>query len=76
MFSFLANPTATTVLEVYITFQVYSAAVQSLPNPSTFGGVWYKALYGFLSVLAADFKSYAGTIPGFPPTGTTKATGE
>lgn len=50
--------TTQTVLEAYIAFQLYSALVQSLPPPSTYGGVWYRAVYNFLTILAADFKSY------------------
>jgi len=59
MFSFLSNPTTATAVELFIVFQVYSAFVQSLPDPAKFGGIWYASLHSFLSLLAADFKSYA-----------------
>jgi hypothetical protein len=63
MVSFLTSPTFTTGVEVYLALMLYSALVQNLPNPSTYGGVWYKAIYGFLSVLASDFKSFATSLP-------------
>jgi hypothetical protein len=63
MLSFLTSPTFTTGVEVYLALMLYSAFVQNLPNPSTYGGVWYKAIYGFLSVLASDFKSFAASLP-------------
>jgi hypothetical protein len=34
----------------YVAFQLCSAAVQSLPSPSEYGGVWYKAAYNFFSI--------------------------
>ncbi len=63
MLSFLSSPTTTTILEVVVTYTIFSAAVQSLPSPSSYGGVWYKAIYGFLTILSADFKSFADTLP-------------
>ena len=53
------------VMAAYIAFQLYSAIVQSLPTPEDFpqGGIWYKALYNFLTVLAADFKAISTKIP-------------
>ena len=59
----LSNPSTTTILEVVVAYIIFSAAVQSLPNPSSYGGVWYKAVYSFLSILSADFKSFADTLP-------------
>ena len=56
--SLLQNPTTETVFIVYIINQVFSAMVQSLPNPKEFGGIWYKSFYNFLTILAADFKSF------------------
>lgn len=70
--TFLENSTARDIAEMYIVFQVYSALIQSLPSPTDWpkGGIWYKAIYNFLSILAADFKSFiankaaqAGKIP-------------
>jgi hypothetical protein len=58
MLGFLQSPTTETVILVYVAFQVYSALVQSLPTPQEFGGIWYKALYNFLSIIGADFKSF------------------
>lgn len=63
MLSFLTSPTASTIMAVYIVLAIFSAAVQNLPSPSSYGGVWYKAVYGFLSVLASDFKSFAASLP-------------
>ena len=63
MFSFLSNPSTTTVLEVVVVYIIFSAAVQSLPHPSSYGGVWYKAVYSFLTILSSDFKSFASTLP-------------
>ena len=54
----LTNPTTQVLTEAYIAFQLFSALVQSLPQPAEVGGIWYKSFYNFLSILAADFKSF------------------
>ena len=72
--NFLTNPTTQTVLEVYIAFYIFSALVQSLPDPSAVGGIWYKAFYNFLTIIASDFKSFIKTIPTTSTTSTTAAT--
>jgi hypothetical protein len=61
-------------LEMYIALQLYSALVQSLPappaDPKTVGGITYKSVYNFLSIVGTDFKSFmasktaAGTAAG------------
>lgn len=49
---------------MYIALQVYNAIVQSLPNPDSLpnpnstGGIWYRAVYNFLSIIGNDFKSF------------------
>jgi hypothetical protein len=58
MLQFLKSPSAEVVLITWIAFQLVSAAVQSLPNPSEYGGIWYKSFYNFCSVVIADFKSF------------------
>lgn len=50
--------TAQTALLAYVAYQLISAAVQSLPAPAEYGGIWYKAFYNFASLLVGDFKSY------------------
>lgn len=74
MLGFLQSPTAETILLVYVAFYIISAAVQSIPNPSVFGGVWYAALYNFLTILIADFKSFASKSPTFSALSTSTAT--
>lgn len=71
MLGFLHSPTTETVILVYVALQVYSALVQSLPSPTEYGGVWYKAFYNFLSILGADFKSFVSK---YQSTSTTTAT--
>lgn len=70
--NFLSNATTQHVMAAYIAFQLYSAIIQSLPAPDTYpqGGIWYKAFYNFLSVLAADFKSIQTKLPGFTESST------
>lgn len=58
MLGFLQSPTTETVVLVYVAYQLLSAAVQSLPTPAEFGGVWYKVFYNFASIIIGDFKSY------------------
>lgn len=74
MLGFLQSPTAETIVLVYVAFYIISAAVQSIPNPSVFGGVWYAALYNFLTILIADFKSFASKSSTFSALSTTTAT--
>lgn len=64
---FLSSATAQHVMMAYIAFQLYSAVISSLPAPESYpqGGIWYKSLYNFLTVLAADFKSMATKDPRF-----------
>jgi hypothetical protein len=57
--------TPKTVLEVYVGMQLYSALIQSLPTPEETGGIWYRAVYNFLSILGNDFKSFSKAIPQF-----------
>ena len=63
MGNFLQSATTEHVLAAYVAFQLYSAVVSSLPTPDEIKGVWYKALYNFLTILAADFKSLATKLP-------------
>lgn len=51
------------ILIVHVLEGVYSAAIQSLPSPDIYGGIWYRAFYNFLTVIAADFKSFNSTLP-------------
>ena len=44
---------------------VYSAAIQSLPEPDS-GQKWYRALYTFLHILGANFKLAGLTKPEEP----------
>jgi hypothetical protein len=60
----LTSPTTTTVLWTYIAYQIFSAIVQSLPPSEKINNVWYTAVVNFLSILAADFKSFV-KVPGF-----------
>ena len=69
--SFLTSPTTETVVIVYVALQLYSALIQSLPTPQEFGGIWYKSLYNFLSILGADFKSFAAKYPTLSTTSST-----
>lgn len=62
--NFLTNPMFQGAAGMYIAQQLFSAIVQSLPNPSEYGGIWYKAFYNFLSILAVDFKSFAASQTG------------
>jgi hypothetical protein len=52
-------------MEMYFAMQLYSAAIQSLPipttNPTTKGGLIYKSFYNFFSIIGADFKSFVST---------------
>jgi hypothetical protein len=57
--SALTSPSAQAVLWTYIAYQVFSALVQSLPPSEKINNVWYTAIVNFLSILAADFKSFA-----------------
>jgi len=79
MYNFLASPTAEHMLMMYIILLVASALVQSLPSPVEYGGVWYKALYNFLSAIVLDFKSFiknppVGSVTTVPGVGTTIST--
>ena len=74
MLGFLQSPTTETIILVYVAFQLYSAAVQSLPSPTEFGGVWYKAFYNFLSIIGADFKSFVTKNPSFSALTTSTST--
>lgn len=60
IYALLNNPGELAMAE-YLTYQFVSAAVQSLPHPDTFGGIWYRAFYNFCSILIADYKSYKST---------------
>lgn len=57
------SPTESAVA-MYIGLQVYNAIVQSLPspeslpNPNSTGGIWYRSFYNFLSIIGNDFKSF------------------
>ena len=57
------------VMGLYIVNQLYSAAVQAMTPPTTESGAFYTFLYKFMSLTAADFKSFASKIP--PPMITT-----
>jgi hypothetical protein len=73
--SFLSSPTTLTLAEGYIAFQLFSAVVQSLPQPTEVGGIWYKSFYNFLSILVADFKSFLSSKGALPlPPGSTITT--
>ena len=49
---------------MYIGMQIYNALVQSLPNPDSLpnpnstGGIVYRTVYNFLSIIGNDFKSF------------------
>lgn len=43
----------------YIAYQVLSALIQALPAPN--GNAWYNFFYKFVSLLIADFKTFAST---------------
>lgn len=58
MLGFLTSPNTETVILSYVAYQFLSALVQSLPQPSEYGGVWYKAAINFLSIVVADYKSF------------------
>ena len=72
----LTNPTTEVIVEVYIAYQVFSALVQSLPQPAEIGGIWYKSIYNFLSILAADFKSFTKSLPAPPFISAAQAAGQ
>lgn len=72
----LTNPTTEVIVEVYIAYQVFSAVVQSLPQPAEIGGIWYKSIYNFLSILAADFKSFTKSLPAPPFISAAQAAGQ
>jgi hypothetical protein len=44
---------------LYIANQLYSAAVQAMTPPTTSSSGFYTFLYKFMSLTAADFKSFA-----------------
>lgn len=60
-------------LEMYIALQLYSALVQSLPappaDPKTVGGITYKSVYNFLSIVGTDFKSFMASKTAAPAAG-------
>lgn len=43
----------------YIAYQLLSAAVQSMNPPTEKSGGFYSFLYRFLSLIVADYKSFA-----------------
>lgn len=51
------------LLEFYFANQLGSALVQALPVPQPNGSVVYLAVYKFLSLVVADFKSFSATLP-------------
>jgi hypothetical protein len=55
------NFSAEWLLIFYVANQVVSAAVQALPPPN--GNKFYQFFYKFVSLLTADFKSFAAQIP-------------
>ena len=64
VFTFMTSPTTQDVILTYLALQLYSALVQSLPTPQEYGGIWYRSVYNFLSILGNDFKSFiASKIP-------------
>lgn len=60
------------LLEIYVAYQILSAAVQSLSPPTTSSNGFYVFCYKFSNLLIADFKSYAQkALPPATPTTTT-----
>jgi hypothetical protein len=47
------------IMGLYIANQLYSAAVQAMTPPTTSSSAFYTFLYKFMSLTAADFKSFA-----------------
>ena len=52
----------TWLLALYVANQVFTALVQSLPNPDG-SSKFYTFIFKFLSLLIADFKSFTQDIP-------------
>ncbi|MBU6232183.1 hypothetical protein KGP36_06070 [Patescibacteria group bacterium] len=60
------NLSGTQVLEMYVAYQLLSAAVQSLPTPAENGNKFYAFFYKFLSLIVADFKGFVTKGPPKP----------
>ena len=67
------NFTAQMLLMFYVVNQVSSALIQALPSPNTASNGLYIFIYKFLSLLIADFKSFAAQLPPPPLTGAAAA---
>jgi hypothetical protein len=61
------NLNATQLLEMYVAYQLLSAVVQSLDAPTETSNGAYRFIYKFLSLVIADFRSYAQKMPPKPP---------
>ena len=54
------NLSAQQLLEMYVAYQLLSAAVQSLDPPTAESNGLYRFIFKFLSLLIADFNAFAG----------------